>query len=179
MLHAGATNWRNWNAAMPSCTIFRRRTSCCPLPTGLRAIQRSSTPSNRFSVPTFFCGSTFIIKEPGDGKKVSWHQDLTYWGLDAQDVVSVWLALSPASVQSSCMISGTQAGPLVAHQENLAADNILSRGQTIAGTVDEKIAVDIVLAPGEMSLHHGRVWHGSNPNVSLIGASGSTPSIWL
>lgn len=26
--------------------------------------------------------STFIIKEPGDGKKVSWHQDLTYWGLD-------------------------------------------------------------------------------------------------
>ena len=25
--------------------------------------------------------STFIIKEPGDGKKVSWHQDLTYWGL--------------------------------------------------------------------------------------------------
>ena len=54
----------------------------------------------------------------------------------------------------------------MAHQENTAADNILSRGQTIAGTVDEQIAVDIVLAPGEMSLHHGRVWHGSNPNVS-------------
>jgi non-heme Fe2+,alpha-ketoglutarate-dependent halogenase len=113
--------------------------------------------------------STFIIKEPGDGKKVSWHQDLTYWGLDPQDVVSVWLALSPASVQSGCMrmISGTHAGPLVAHQENLAADNILSRGQTIAGTVKEEVAVDIVLAPGEMSLHHGRVWHGSNPNVSV------------
>lgn len=112
--------------------------------------------------------STFIIKEPGDGKKVSWHQDLTYWGLDPQDVASVWLAVSPASVQSGCMrmISGTQDGPLVAHQENSAADNILSRGQTIASTVDERIAVDVILAPGEMSLHHGRVWHGSNPNVS-------------
>jgi hypothetical protein len=35
--------------------------------------------------------------EPGDGKKVSWHQDLTYWGLDPDDVVSVWLALSQAT----------------------------------------------------------------------------------
>jgi ectoine hydroxylase-related dioxygenase (phytanoyl-CoA dioxygenase family) len=112
--------------------------------------------------------STFIIKEPGSGKKVSWHQDLTYWGLDPQDVVSIWLALSPASVQSGCMrmISGTQDGPLMAHQENTASDNLLSRGQTIAGTIDERIAVDVVLAPGEMSLHHGRVWHGSNPNIS-------------
>ncbi len=112
--------------------------------------------------------STFIIKEPGDGKKVSWHQDLTYWGLEPQDVVSIWLALSPATVRSGCMrmVPGTQDGPLVAHQERLAADNILSRGQTIDGTVDERSAVDIVLAPGEMSLHHGRVWHGSNPNVS-------------
>jgi ectoine hydroxylase-related dioxygenase (phytanoyl-CoA dioxygenase family) len=112
--------------------------------------------------------STFIIKEPGDGKKVSWHQDLTYWGLDPQDVVSVWLAVSPATVQSGCMrmMSGTQAGPLMAHRETAAADNILSRGQTIASTVDEGRAVDVVLAPGEMSLHHGRVWHGSNPNVS-------------
>jgi len=37
--------------------------------------------------------STFIIKEPGDGKKVSWHQDLTYWGLDPDDIVSVLLSL--------------------------------------------------------------------------------------
>ncbi len=33
--------------------------------------------------------STFIIKEPGDGKYVSWHQDLTYWGLEPDDVVSI------------------------------------------------------------------------------------------
>jgi non-heme Fe2+,alpha-ketoglutarate-dependent halogenase len=112
--------------------------------------------------------STFIIKEAGDGKKVTWHQDLTYWGLEPQDVVSVWLALSPATVESGCMrmVPGTQTGPLLPHRENVAADNILSRGQTIAGTVDEQAAVHIVLAPGNMSLHHGRVWHGSNPNVS-------------
>src|SRR5262245_38915593 len=31
---------------------------------------------------------TFIIKEPGDGKKVTYHQDLTYWGLEPDAVAS-------------------------------------------------------------------------------------------
>jgi len=112
--------------------------------------------------------SSFIIKEPGDGKKVSWHQDLTYWGLEPDDVVSIWLALSPATDESGCMLMmpGTQAGPIVTHRDTHAADNILSRGQTIALAVDEERAAHVVLAPGEMSLHHGRVWHGSKPNRS-------------
>jgi len=111
---------------------------------------------------------SFIIKEPGDGKKVSWHQDLTYWGLQPDDVVSIWLALSPATDESGCMlmIPGTQTGPIVAHRDTLAADNILSRGQTIALPIDEEQAAHVILAPGEMSLHHGRVWHGSKPNRS-------------
>ena len=110
----------------------------------------------------------FIIKEPGDGKKVTWHQDLTYWGLSPQDVASTWMALSPATIQSGCMrmMPGTQAGPKMRHLEHAAADNILSRGQEIDAAIDEDRAVDIVLAPGEMSIHHGLVWHGSNPNVS-------------
>jgi len=111
---------------------------------------------------------SFIIKEADDGKKVSWHQDLTYWGLEPDDVVSIWLALSPATDESGCMLMmpGTQTGPIVAHRDTLAADNILSRGQTIALAVDEDRAAHVVLAPGEMSLHHGRVWHGSKPNRS-------------
>jgi ectoine hydroxylase-related dioxygenase (phytanoyl-CoA dioxygenase family) len=113
--------------------------------------------------------STFIIKEPGDGKKVSWHQDLTYWGLDPDDdIVSVWLALSPATIESGCMlmIPGSHIGPIAVHHDTRASDNILSRGQTIAEPIDESQATAVVLAPGEMSLHHGRVWHGSSPNRS-------------
>ena len=112
--------------------------------------------------------STFIIKEPGDGKKVSWHQDLTYWGLDPDDVVSVWLALSQATNESGCMvmIPGSHKGPIAAHHDSRASDNILSRGQTIAEPIDESRARHVVLAPGELSLHHGRVWHSSSPNRS-------------
>jgi hypothetical protein len=125
--------------------------------------------------------STFIIKEPGDGKKVSWHQDLTYWGLEPQDVVSVWLALSPATVASGCMrmISGTHDGPIVAHQDDRTVDNILSRGQTIAATVDERIAVDVVLSlPAKCPCTTGGSGTARVPMSPPIGGSVSTPSIW-
>ncbi len=94
--------------------------------------------------------STFIIKEPGDGKKVSWHQDLTYWGLDPDDIVSVWLALSPATIESGCMlmIPGSHSGPIAAHRDTLETDNILSRGQTIAESIDESRSQSVVLAAG-------------------------------
>jgi ectoine hydroxylase-related dioxygenase (phytanoyl-CoA dioxygenase family) len=32
--------------------------------------------------------------------------------------------------------------------------------------VDESQAVDVVLKPGEMSLHHTNIVHGSSPNTS-------------
>ena len=46
----------------------------------------------------------------------------------------------------------------------LRADNLLSRGQEIAVEVDESKAVDVVLSPGEMSLHHVLLVHGLEPN---------------
>jgi len=112
--------------------------------------------------------SAFIVKEPGDGKRVSWHQDLTYWGIEpAEGVVSIWLALAPATVESGAMkmIPGSHRGPMLRHRDTFAADNILTRGQEIDG-IDAASAIDVLLRPGEMSLHHGRVVHGSQPNRS-------------
>src|ERR1041384_7043279 len=45
--------------------------------------------------------------------------------------------------------------------------NLLNRrGERIRMDVDESAAVDIVLRPGEMSLHHTNIVHGSNANGS-------------
>lgn len=110
---------------------------------------------------------TYIIKEPGNAKRVSWHQDLTYWGLDTDDIVSAWLALSPATEESGCMrmIPGSHLTGEQAHIDLRETDNILARGQTIQD-VDETDAVSAALAPGELSLHHGWVMHASQPNQS-------------
>ena len=114
--------------------------------------------------------SSFFTKEPHDPGYVSWHQDSTYWGLSDPDVTTAWIALSPSTPENGCMrvIPGSHTMDQVAHTDTHADANLLSRGQEINVEVDESQAVDIVLQPGEMSLHHVRLIHGSEPNPSDI-----------
>ncbi len=120
--------------------------------------------------PDILCWETvFFTKEPRTRDFISWHQDITYWGLEAQgDVVTAWVALSPWTPLSGCMrvVPGTHKCEVVAHADTFAEGNMLSRGQEIAVEVDEAHAVDLVLEPGEMSLHHVKIFHGSHENRS-------------
>ena len=111
-------------------------------------------------------GANFFLKEPRSTAYVSWHQDAAYWGLEPADVVTAWVALTPSTRESGCMrvAPGTHLGDLAAHKETWAADNLLSRGQEIAVDVDPASVVDIVLEPGQMSLHHVKLAHNSEPN---------------
>ncbi|WP_291299037.1 phytanoyl-CoA dioxygenase family protein [Elioraea sp.] len=116
--------------------------------------------------PDILCwGAQFFMKRAGDPGFVSWHQDGTYWGLSSADVVTAWVALTPSTPESGCMrvVAGTHRSQ-VPHTDTFAETNMLSRGQEIAVDVNEDEATDIVLAPGEMSLHHVLIFHGSPPN---------------
>jgi ectoine hydroxylase-related dioxygenase (phytanoyl-CoA dioxygenase family) len=118
--------------------------------------------------PNLFCWSAqFFMKQPGDGTYVSWHQDATYWGLSKPDVMTAWIAFTPSVPESGCMrvIPGTHLNQLQ-HVDKFAESNLLSRGQEIAVTVNESKAVDVVLQPGQMSLHHVLIVHGSEPNTA-------------
>lgn len=118
--------------------------------------------------PNILCWNTsFFIKEARDPGFVSWHQDATYWGLSTPDVMTVWVAFSPANKVSGCMkfIAGTHKTQ-VSHADTFHQDNLLSRGQEIAVDVDEAKAVYAELAPGQASLHHVLLFHGSAPNQS-------------
>ena len=79
----------------------------------------------------------------------------------------MWLALSPATAESGCMVMvpGTHKGGRAAHVEVPGDDNILLLGQQIEG-VDESAGVHCALRPGEASFHHGWTVHRSAPNVS-------------
>jgi ectoine hydroxylase-related dioxygenase (phytanoyl-CoA dioxygenase family) len=111
----------------------------------------------------------FFIKSAHSDKFVSWHQDLTYWGLgETDDEITAWLALSEADVESGCMrfLPGSHLQRIVAHRDTFDAANLLSRGQEVAVEVDEEQAVDVILRSGQVSLHHGRMFHASGPNRS-------------
>jgi len=119
--------------------------------------------------PNILCWTTnFFIKEPHSPGFVSWHQDAAYWGLDPDEVVTAWVALSPSNAVSGCMkvIPGTHHESHIPHVDTFHADNLLTRGQEIAVEVDEAKAVSLPLSPGEISLHHIKLVHGSAPNQS-------------
>jgi ectoine hydroxylase-related dioxygenase (phytanoyl-CoA dioxygenase family) len=115
-------------------------------------------------------GTNWFSKMPGDKAYVSWHQDGTYWNLSPVEVVTAWLALTPSNQANGGLrvVPGTHRQPMLPQRETYAPDNALSRGQEIAVEVDEAQAVCLALQPGEMSLHHIWIVHGSNANMSSI-----------
>lgn len=119
--------------------------------------------------PNILCwNSGFFVKNAHDPARVTWHQDSTYWGLSKPDIVTVWLAFTRSAIENGCMrvIPGTHMSDQLPHTDTFGKDNLLTRGQEIAVNVDESNAIDIELEPGQMSLHHVRLVHGSEPNRS-------------
>jgi hypothetical protein len=119
--------------------------------------------------PDILCWNTvWWIKEPMTDTFVSWHQDKLYVGLDTDEFVTAWLALSPATIESGCMrvLPGSHKRDIMPHKDEFKENNLLSRGQEIAVDIDESQAVSMELAPGQISLHNVRLAHASTPNVS-------------
>lgn len=118
--------------------------------------------------PDILCWTThWFIKEAHSPQFVSWHQDSNYWGVETDDLVSVWLALSPATVESGCirLLPGSHRVSPMVHDDTYAEDNMLTRGQTIRN-IDESQAVNLEVLPGEVAIFDYRLAHASYPNHS-------------
>jgi len=111
----------------------------------------------------FFCKYAGTIN-----KFVAWHQDVTYWGLEPPFALTAWYAVDDSDVENGCMrvIPGSHRQGVVAHGESRRTGNLLSINQEVDTDVDEHAAVDLILKAGQMSIHHGHLIHGSNPNQS-------------
>ena len=108
-----------------------------------------------------------FYKPPRDAGYVSWHQDSAYSDWHLTPTVSAWIALTASHRANGCMrvVPGSHKQGLLAHSNSRDGANLLFRGERVA-VGDESRAVDVVLRPGEMSLHHSTIVHGSNPNTS-------------
>jgi ectoine hydroxylase-related dioxygenase (phytanoyl-CoA dioxygenase family) len=114
-------------------------------------------------------GTLVFYKPPRDGSYASWHQDSVYSGWHLTPSVSAWIALTPSEAANGCMraIPGSHKLGLLDHDNVHDDPNLLNRrGERVRMDIDESAAIDIVLRPGEMSLHHTNIVHGSNPNGS-------------
>ena len=117
--------------------------------------------------PTVLCwGATFFIKKPGDQRFISWHTDSFFYGTRPAETLTAWVSFNASNTESGCIqfIPGTHKS-VAAHELHPDPNNMSSNGQTVVDT-DESLAVKAILNPGQFSLHHESVVHGSSPNLS-------------
>jgi non-heme Fe2+,alpha-ketoglutarate-dependent halogenase len=113
--------------------------------------------------------TTVWLKEAHSENYVPWHQDATYFGLEPFEHVTAWVALTPSRPESGCVrvIPGSHHKGQLAHfDDHNDPLTMLSRGQKLADVIREDDAVDLVLEPGDVSLHHTLTAHSSGPNRS-------------
>ncbi len=120
--------------------------------------------------PNILCWSSDVFAKPAHTDSfVSMHQDTTYAGLAPHDdIVNVWLALTPSTSLSGCLqaIPGSHRMGQLAHTETSDDANLLFFGQTAQLDGMPTQPVDMELQPGQASLHHMALVHGSQPNKS-------------
>lgn len=114
--------------------------------------------------------SHYIAKRPYDGQEVLWHQDGSFWPLEPMNVITLWLALDRSYPENGCVqvLPATQSTRLLSLEEMESREdgmNVLGKGID-PRTIDESQAVNLVLEPGDVSIHHPNVIHGSHANTS-------------
>lgn len=111
--------------------------------------------------------SHFFAKLPGDGKRVSWHQDASYWPLTPSKVVSVWLAIDDSDLGNGALqvIPRSHLQAQLDFQDSTPEEqNVLN--QTVANPEAYGDPVTLQLRAGQVSLHSDWILHGSEPNAS-------------
>ncbi len=113
-------------------------------------------------------GTHFFVKMPGDGKRVAWHQDASFWPLTPSKTVTVWLAIDDADEANGAMqvIPGSHVQGQVAYEVSRPEENNVLNQTVINPEVYGEPKVVLALKAGQMSLHTGWVLHGSEANDS-------------
>ena len=111
--------------------------------------------------------SSFFAKPPQTGREVPWHQDGQYWAIRPLASCTVWIAVDGATRENGClrMIPGSHAAQELVPHETIHDPQNLALAQKTIG-VDDSVAEDLILEPGQISLHDVFLVHGSEPNLS-------------
>jgi ectoine hydroxylase-related dioxygenase (phytanoyl-CoA dioxygenase family) len=82
------------------------------------------------------------------------------------DVITIWFAVTQSVRANGCvrMIPGSHRLGLQKHSSKRDENHILN--QVDPAVLDESETIDIELEPGDISVHHPLLLHGSKPNTS-------------
>ena len=114
--------------------------------------------------PNVVCWNSLLFYK-STNNFVSFHQDLKYWEFDNSNCLTVSLALTNSNIENGCLTVVPKS-----HKKNFyhkmspdgQENNMLVYSQTIETKGMRK--TPLILNPGEFSIHHGDLVHGSFPN---------------
>jgi non-heme Fe2+,alpha-ketoglutarate-dependent halogenase len=112
-------------------------------------------------------GAHFFCKMPRGGKRVSWHQDASYWPLTPSKTATMWLAIDDADPENANvrLIPRSHLKGHLTYRMSEDDDNVLNQTVDNAETYGDD-PVDITLKAGQASVHSDLLLHGSEANHS-------------
>ncbi len=120
--------------------------------------------------------SSFFAKPAKNGHATPWHQDGEYWPITPLATCTVWIALDHATEENGClqvMPGSHKKQQLLQHHTN-NSDNITLNQELDSDFYDSSRAHNIILKPGQISLHDVYLVHGSGANHSSQSRRGMT-----
>ena len=105
------------------------------------------------------------MKSAGYGAAVEWHQDWAFYPYTNDDVLAVGVIIDDMTPANGplMVLPGTHRGPVLNHHHNgyfAGAVDLEAEG------IDMADAVPLMGPAGSISIHHGRILHGSALNTS-------------
>jgi ectoine hydroxylase-related dioxygenase (phytanoyl-CoA dioxygenase family) len=153
--------------------------------------------------PNIVLKSTRVFYKYGrSASYVGWHQDGITEKLEDARAPAIWLGLTAATVENGCLRvvprshrygllqhdSSPDLEPLPGASKTTVESWFRAHGDELSGRItrvptDLDSRFDLVMQPGEMSIHHPVILHGSNSNLSTeprigLSASYSTPELY-
>ena len=119
---------------------------------------------------------SFFAKPAKIGTKTPWHQDGEYWPIEPLATCTVWIAIDESTPENGCLrvIPGSHRGQQLAKHSENNADGLALNLELDSSEFDESDAEDIILEPGQVSLHDVYLFHGSEANHSDRSRRGMT-----
>lgn len=121
-------------------------------------------------------GSAFFCKRGKGGKATPWHQDGQYWPMRPLESLTVWIAIDRSTEENGCLrvIPGSHKLREMLDHSDAASDKVVLSQAVSEGAMPDVEPLNVVLEPGQLSIHDAFVVHGAESNNSGARRGGLT-----
>lgn len=133
------------------------------------------------SSKSIFYHEHVLVKEPGAGKRTPWHMDQSYYPIDGNQCLSIWLPVDPVPLKSTLrFVRGSHRWLewFAPRKFATSLDYVISTSQSSSTrqyfTIpsDEEIEKNEILEwslePGDCLVFHMKTIHGANGNLATV-----------